>query len=192
MGSRLMSLWREIRSWSRLHPSYEELLAQRDGELNEFKSRRIAAHLHRCARCQVERDRIEEDIRRFHSADARLHAAGVPPLSEGLARLQRAIQAGELPRFPAPAHAKPESRGEASASQRLAAELNIYLGSRAAAMLVQRTGGGSRDVQELVRAAESILKEFCGQATASAVATRISHIWNQYHGGERTQLHLPV
>lgn len=181
MGSRLRSLWREVRFRLRLHPSYEELLAFRDAEHDKFKSRRIAAHLDRCARCQVERDQIEEDIRTFHTADPWLNALAPPPLDEGLAHLQRAVQAWEVLQFPASAYARAESRGDEYLGRRLSAELDIYLGPRAAATLLQRSGGGCRDLQELVGAVEPILKDFCGQAASSAVTTRISRIWNRYH-----------
>jgi len=96
MSSWLKSLiWRGIRSTLRRHPSYEEFLALRDGELSQVNSRRTAAHLERCSLCHGERNRIEEDILRFKAVDQWVNVVGQPHVTEGLERLQRTIQAWE-------------------------------------------------------------------------------------------------
>jgi len=191
MRSGLRSIWREICFRLRLHPNYEELLAFRDGELGAAKSQWITAHLYRCRRCQIERGRIEEDIARFLSRDPWLQERGLPPLGEGLARLRLAIRNCEIPESSASGPARTASRRDQHVGQRVTAELGLYLGPRAAATVLQGRGSGRGDLQELVGAADPVLTAFYGQATASAVTSRISRIWNQSHSGEsRRDLHV--
>jgi hypothetical protein len=191
MRNGLRSIWREICFRLRLHPSYEELLAFRDAEVGEAWSQWIAAHLSRCRRCQVERGQIEEDVARFLSRDPWLKERGLLPLGEGLVRLRLAIRNYEISEFSDSGRARTASRREQYMGQRVAAELGLYLGPRAAATLLQGMGNGRRDLQELVGAADPVLTAFYGQATASAVTSRISRIWNRYHPGEsRRDLHV--
>ena len=184
MRSGLRWMWREMYFRLRLHPSYEELLAFRDAELSEDKSQRITLHLDRCRRCQVERGRIEDDIARFQLRDPWLNVSRVPPLGVGFARLRLAIQDYKIPDSSPSGPARTESLSDKYMGQRVAAELGLYVGPRAAAALLQRMDNGHRDLHDFIGAADPVLTAFYGQATASAVTFRISRIWNRYHPGE--------
>jgi anti-sigma factor RsiW len=78
----------------RIHPSFESLIAYRDGELDEKSAGRVALHLADCATCRRETDRIGREREQLARLCRDAFPAEVPPFNEVFANIMEMAGAG--------------------------------------------------------------------------------------------------
>ena len=148
----------------KVHPGAESLVAFVDGELGPLATAWVEEHLKVCPSCRREVEHVQEDLARFQ-----LFVQPRPDveLEPGLLALQQAM--GQLAENVTPVRA-PER--DSMAGRRFVAELETYLGKRAAATLVGRLNQDHR-LDELVSASLPALATLLGRKTADAIAARV-------------------
>jgi anti-sigma factor RsiW len=159
-------MWKALaqRLIERIHPREGMLAAFGDGELGPFSERWVERHIRTCTACRQEVRYFEEELSRFQ-----LLAQPRPDpkmIEQGLEDLQRAMR--DLPR-----NAQPPRLAdlEVVAKRRLFVELEVCLGERAAAMLLDKMGQEDR-LETLLAAALPILTGLLGRKTADAIVMR--------------------
>lgn len=140
------------------------LVAYRDRELNEEAGRNVARHLASCPRCAREEKQISSDWELLLAADAQFRSQCVPP-TEGLDRVLSGIEEWKHSAAASPAA---QSSNLAEVRRRIGAQLELYFGSGAAAMLA-RAAASPRPVA----AVEPLLTAFLGRKAAAAVIGQI-------------------
>ncbi|MGA2040804.1 MAG: hypothetical protein ABSH42_16105 [Bryobacteraceae bacterium] len=139
-----------------MHPRRATLVAFCDTETGASRSRRIARHLAKCAKCREELGRIERERDQLSARTAEPAA----DVRQGLAAVLSAIAAWQ------------EGRNGAAASElkaRLRWQMETYFGSPAASAL---EGTGIR-AEEMFGKASEMLEVFLGPQAAEAVSDDI-------------------
>jgi len=139
-----------------MHPSRARLIAFCDAEAGDAAKRRIAAHVAKCAVCREQLDRIQRE-------KVELAAGLATPPAEGHQNLPALLTAIAAWR---------EGRNTAAANElraRLRAQLDMYLGARAAA------AAGCRDIreEELFGRTCEMMETFLGPGAAEALRDEI-------------------
>lgn len=148
----------------KVHPGAESFVAFADGELGPLATAWVEQHLKVCPSCRREAEHAQEALARFQ-----LFVQPPPDveLERGLLTLQQAM--GQLAENVTPVRALER---DSVAGRRFVAELEIYLGKRAAATLVGRLNQDHR-LDELVSASLPALATLLGRKTADAIAARV-------------------
>lgn len=150
------------------------LVAYRDRELSEEAERNVTRHLESCPRCARAEGQASSDWELCLAADAQFRSQCVPA-TRGLERLLSGIQEWKRSAAALPAEAEPSNLAEVR--RRIGAQLELYFGSGAAAML--ETAASS---PRPIAAVEPLLTAFLGRKAAAAV---IGQILNGVDGGFR-------
>jgi anti-sigma factor RsiW len=136
------------------------LVAYNDGELATRRAIKITLHLSLCGRCRRELDSVQADARRFDAAQA---AALAPPrLEEGFQKLLQAARQFQL------AH---RATQQSRIRERVAAQLEMFFGSRALATIQKKPGSRPDGPGPLVLA-EPLFSAFLGERAAALLAGR--------------------
>ena len=136
-------------------------MAYNDGELATRRAVKITLHLSHCGRCRRELDGIQADARRFDAAQA---AALAPPrlVEEGFQKLLQAVRQFQFAHL-----ATQQSR----IRERVAAQLEMFFGSRALAT-IQRTPGSRPDGPGPLALTQPLFSAFLGERAAALLAGR--------------------
>ena len=158
------------------HLSVIELLALRDGAITGRKSRRLRLHLAACRSCRSNASQIEENLRQS-SLIAGRDLSVASRLNDAAQNLQRAIRTR---RHFEDADLSEERRGcrddGGKTRQRLAAELEAYLGPRLTEKLIAEFDVGQREDLALFQKVGPTLAALLGQEASVEVATRLYRI----------------
>lgn len=133
------------------------LVAYRDGELARRRAGKLAAHLERCAECRRELERLEQEFEQLVSLQSAI-PVGKPRLEQGLEALLAGLREWQLAQGSA---VKPEVR------ERVAAQLRMFFGSRAAESLTRELGAARRHPNVL-----PMFAAFLGEKAAAVLASR--------------------
>jgi anti-sigma factor RsiW len=147
-----------------VHPGAGSLVAFADGELAPLANVWVKQHLKVCPSCRREVERLQEDLVRFQLF---VQPTRDVELEQGLRDLRQAM--GQLVHNVNPVRAVDL---DSVARRRFVAELETYLGKRAAATLL---GGLSQDnrLHELVSASLPALAALLGRKAAEAITKRV-------------------
>jgi len=136
------------------------LVAYNDGELATRRAVKITLHLSHCGRCRRELDSVQADARRFDAAQA---AALAPPrIEEGFQKLLQAARQFQLAQ---------RTTQQSGIRERVAAQLEVFFGSRAVAT-IQKTPGSRPDRPGPLALAEPLFSAFLGERAAAQLAGR--------------------
>ncbi|MBZ5568572.1 MAG: zf-HC2 domain-containing protein [Acidobacteriia bacterium] len=186
MRSALRTLIQWLQEKAILHPSAATLMtsldnmASLDGELQAGDSARVKRHLGRCAACRNRLEQLQAGLRLYEDV---LHPLAADfPLEQGLAHLRGAIQAWNDQH---PDSGQAEELGPAlppAVSEKLVAELSIYMGLRTAKAVLQTCNRPGVRPADLTAVIEPLVASFFGRQTGSAVATTVVRIWSRAQG----------
>jgi len=133
------------------------LMAYRDGELARRRAGKMAAHLEHCAECRNELERLEKEFEQMVSLESMIPVEK-PRLEQGLETLLEGLREWQLAR----GHAvKPEVR------DRVASQLRMFFGSRAAESVTKELGAEHRHPNVL-----PMFAAFLGEKAAAVLASR--------------------
>jgi len=158
--------WQFLRRFCR-HPGKRRLLLFLDNELPDMHRNQIIRHLAECNRCHARMVQMEREWRFF----AELNLASSLDLIEKkklITKIQAAIQ--DLKSSP------PQLPEKTEMDRQLAAVLDIYLGRRAAASLVQPEKDSAPSRGEKIAGAEAALLTLLGRKGFAAVEMRLHPI----------------
>ena len=143
-----------------MHPDTESMIRQRDGELPADRRKAVKRHLRACVSCRTEYERLCQAV-------APQAARALPAASPGTPDILNAVleRINEWDKNSA-------RSGEASSAvkQTFAAELERYLGARAAGRILRSV---SDDGDNLLSTVEPLLALFLGREAASQFVTRV-------------------
>lgn len=152
------------------------LMAFRDGEASPREHARVEHHLRHCPSCQATFASIELGIGTFESVTRKADIAD-GRVEMGLLQLQDAIESRTTQGrngqnvhywFELPDHILTPVR----------AELEIYLGRRAAMQFLGKAKAASFSSQELVGAIQPLMSGLLGTESGAAVARRVAFLCN--------------
>jgi anti-sigma factor RsiW len=132
------------------------LVAYRDGELARRRAGKLAVHLERCAECRRELERLEKEFEQLVSLESAIPVEK-PKLEQGLEALLEGLREWQLAQGSA---VKPEVR------ERVAAQLRMFFGSRAADSVTKELGAERRHPNVL-----PMFAAFLGEKAAAVLAS---------------------
>jgi len=133
------------------------LVAYRDGELARRRAGKMAAHLERCAECRQELERLEKEFEHLVSLESSIPVEK-PRLEQGLETLLEGLREWQLSQGSA---VKPEVR------ERVASQLRMFFGSRAAESVTEELGAERHHPNVL-----PMFAAFLGEKAAAVLASR--------------------
>lgn len=149
----------------KVHPGAESFVAFADGELGPLASAWVEQHLEACPSCRRESERLREDLARFQLFGR--PGPDVEALERSLLTLRQAME--QVAENVTSVRAGDK---DSVARRRFVAELETYLGKRAAAMLLGRRVRDNR-LHDLVSHSLPALAALLGRKTADAIAARV-------------------
>jgi anti-sigma factor RsiW len=132
-----------------MHPDIDVLLSYADGQLSPTDVRKLEKHLEECGECRLEARRI------------RASAIPGPPTSAASEDVLAGIRNWS---------AKRSQGQDPGIKERVAAELDPYLGAAGSAAVMGRV---SADGEHLLSAVEDVLTDFLGRRAVGALVDRI-------------------
>jgi hypothetical protein len=157
------------------HLSTVDWIAWRDRQLSDNRRRQLETHLKACTLCWLESQRLEDALALFSEADA-INRQWTPPISEGLANLQKRIQvwrrsqAGTFSKSFRPVDTKVRL-------QRVTSELEVYLGTRMTIRLIEAACQSSEEVRNILTTARPLLTGLMGEQAAFNVTSLLFKIF---------------
>lgn len=168
-----------LRRWSGAHPSSADWIAFRDRQLNATQTRELEAHLKNCNTCRSECQGLDETFTLFLKADVASKGRH-RPIDEGLVRLQEQIRVWRLAQEARIRPASVQAGDPREPWQRVSAELEVYLGSRMTARLIEaarQSSQSSQEVRGILATARPVLTGLLGERTAFNVTTQLFKIF---------------
>jgi hypothetical protein len=159
-----------------VHPSAADWVALRDRQLKPGKVRELEAHLKSCQTCRSESQSLDEAYAAFLKADS-ASTLRPAPINEGLARLQEQIQVWRQTQETEISPAALQATYAKERWHRVSAELEVYLGLRLTAQLIEAAQQSSQEVRGVMTTARPVLTGLLGERAAFNVTTKVLKIF---------------
>jgi anti-sigma factor RsiW len=163
------------------HPSLEDLVAYRDGELPGEQKDGVALHLEKCPLCRAEADRIEEGLRQFERRDPATYTLDLLTPRERLEQLISALRLSSIQQMSEKAENAHLATPPGDFHRELIALLAPTLGPSAAGSLAAQIAAAGSDRAKV----DGLLEAASGAATAlpgmAEVAQKVREVWDRYH-----------